>query len=74
MMPGRALKVCVGGGGVESEFSDCFGYSFALAKPLKKREREREREREGGELPLIVATKFGLQCMGAVHPIRTDQH
>ena len=36
MMPGRALKVCVGGwvdGGVESEFSDRFGYSLALAKP-----------------------------------------
>ena len=33
MMPGRALKVCGGGGGVESEFSDRFGYSLALAKP-----------------------------------------
>ena len=41
MMPGRALKVCVGGGlwvvvgGVESDFSDRFGYSLALAKPNK---------------------------------------
>ena len=36
-MPGSALKVCVGGGGggVESEFSDRFGYSLALAKPKK---------------------------------------
>jgi hypothetical protein len=32
-MSGSALKVCVGG--VESEFSDCFGYSLALAKPNK---------------------------------------
>ena len=31
-MSGSALKVCVGGG-VESEFSDRFGYSLALAKP-----------------------------------------
>ena len=36
-MSGSALKVCVGWwglvGGDESEFSDRFGYSLALAKP-----------------------------------------
>ena len=30
---GLDLVVWVGGGGVESEFSDRFGYSLALAKP-----------------------------------------
>ena len=37
MLPGSALKVCVVVVvvvvGVESEFSDHFGYSLALAKP-----------------------------------------
>ena len=33
---GLDLVVWVGGGGVESEFSDRFGYSLALAKPNKR--------------------------------------
>jgi hypothetical protein len=39
IMPGSALKVCVGGGWVvvvvNSEFSDRFGLALALAKPNK---------------------------------------
>ena len=33
VFPDKFLLVKVGGGGVESEFSDRFGYSLALAKP-----------------------------------------